>query len=290
MTGLAAGTRSALAERLRFARTGSGGVGLAVTLLLLALVVIGPFFAPHDPAEIVGIGFQRPNGAFLLGTDSLGRDVLSRVLWGGRSVVGLSLLATVLAYLVGTTIGLVAGYTRSLVDPLLMRAMDVLLAFPPLLFLLVLATGVGHSKAALVLGVAIVNVPSIARIVRAATQAISVRGYVEAAVARGERVHAVLRREILPNILGTVLADAGIRLTGAIIILASVNFLGLGLQPPAADWALMISENRSGITLQPWMVAVPALLIAVLTIAVNLVADAVARSLGTSLDRRRVAR
>ena len=284
------GARNALAARLRFARTGSGGVGLALSLLLLALVVVGPFFAPHDPADIVGIGFQRPNGQFLLGTDSLGRDVLSRVLWGGRSVVGLSLLATVLAYLVGTTIGLVAGYTRSLIDPLLMRAMDVLLAFPPLLFLLVLATGVGRSKVALVIGVAIVNVPSIARIVRAATQTISVRGYVEAAVARGERVHAVLRREILPNILGTVLADAGIRLTGAIIILASVNFLGLGLQPPAADWALMISENRSGITLQPWMVAAPALLIAVLTIAVNLVADAVARSLGTSLERRRVAR
>ena len=283
-------TTAALAGRLRFARTGSGGAGIVVTLLLLALVVIGPFFAPHDPAEIAGIPLQRPNADFLLGTDSLGRDVLSRVLWGGRSVVGLSLLATLLAYIVGTTIGLVAGYSRSLVDPLLMRSMDVLLAFPPLLFLLVLATGAGRGKAVLVVGVATVNVPSIARIVRAATQAVSVRGYVEAAVARGERVPAVLRREILPNILGTVLADAGIRLTGAIIILASVNFLGLGLQPPAADWALMISENRNGITLQPWMVAVPALLIAVLTIAVNLVADAVARSLGTSLDRRRVAR
>lgn len=279
-----------VAARLRFARTGSGRVGLALGLLLLLLIVIGPYFAPHDPAGIVGLPDQRPNGAFLLGTDGLGRDVLSRLLWGGRSIVTLAALATLLAYLVGASIGLLAGYTKSIVDPLLMRTMDVLLAVPPLLFLLVLATGAGHSVIVLVLGVATVHVPSIARIVRAATQEVSVRGYVEAAVARGERTHSILGREILPNVLGPVLADAGIRLTGSILILASVNFLGLGLQPPRADWALMISENRGGITLQPWAVAAPAILIGLLTVAVNLVADAVARSLGTSIDRKRVAR
>jgi len=281
---------TALAARMRFARTGSGRIGLAATLLLLTLVVVGPLFAPHDPAGIVGIPLQRPGGGFLLGTDGLGRDVLSRVLWGGRSILALSLLATSLAYVVGASIGLVAGYTRSALDPLLMRAMDVLLAVPPLLLLLVLATGAGHSVIVLVLGVATVHVPSIARIVRAATQGVVERGYVEAAVARGERTPSILAREILPNVLGTVLADAGIRLTGSILILASVNFLGLGLQPPRADWALMISENRGGITLQPWAVAAPALLIAFLTVAVNLVADAIARSLGTSIDRKRVAR
>ena len=264
---------SALAVRLRFARTGYGMVGLAGSLVLLALIVVGPYFAPHDPAAIVSVPLQRPNGQYLLGTDGLGRDVLSRVLWGGRSIVGLAVLATALAYVIGASIGLLAGYTRSL-----------------LLFLLVLATGAGRSLPVLVLGVATVHVPSIARIVRAATQEVSTRGYVEAAVARGERVPAVLRREILPNVLGTVLADAGIRLTASILLLASVNFLGLGLQPPRADWALMISENRGGFSLQPWTVAAPALLIAFLTISVNLVADAVARSLGTSLDRQRVAR
>ena len=281
---------TAIAARMRFARTGSGRVGVTATLLLLALILIGPLVAPHDPAAIVGIPLQRPGSGFLLGTDGLGRDVLSRVLWGGRSIIALSVVATGLAYLVGLAIGLVAGYTRSLLDPVLMRGMDVLLAVPPLLFLLVLATGAGHSVVVLVLGVATVHVPSIARIVRAATQSVVVRGYVEAAVARGERTHSILAREILPNVLGTMLADAGIRLTGSILILASVNFLGLGLQPPRADWALMISENRGGITLQPWAVAAPALLIAFLTVAVNLVADAIARSLGTSLDRRRIAR
>jgi peptide/nickel transport system permease protein len=281
---------SALAVRLRFARTGYGRFGLAGSLLLLALIAVGPFFAPHDPAAIVGIPLQRPSGQFLLGTDLLGRDVLSRVLWGGRSIVGLAVLATTIAYVVGAAIGLLAGYSRSVVDPLLMRAMDVLLAIPPLLFLLVLATGAGRSIPVLVLGVALVHIPSIARIVRAATQEVSTRGYVEAAVARGERLPALLGREILPNVLGTVLADAGIRLTASILIIASVNFLGLGLQPPRADWALMISENRGGISLQPWVVAAPAFLIAFLTISVNLVADAIARSLGTSTDLKRVAR
>ena len=119
---------SALAVKLRFARTGYGRAGLAGSLFLLALIAIGPFFAPHDPAGIAGIPLQRPNGPFLFGTDALGRDVLSRLLWGGRSIVGLAVLATGLAYVVGASIGLLAGYTRSLVDPFLMRAMDVLLA------------------------------------------------------------------------------------------------------------------------------------------------------------------
>ena len=116
------------------------------------------------------------------------------------------------------------------------------------------------------------------------------RGYVEAAVARGEQISFILRREILPNIALPILADAGVRLTGSILLVASVNFLGLGLQPPSADWALMISENRGGLTIQPWAAVVPIVLIAGLTIAVNLVADAFARGLGRSVERARIAR
>jgi peptide/nickel transport system permease protein len=274
----------------RFARTGSARAGLVLGGLVVLLALIGPFFAPYSPSAPVGIPFAGPSSTAVLGTDLLGRDVLSRVLWGGRSMLGLSVAATLVAYVVGMTIGLTAGYLRSLVDELLMRAMDVLLAFPALLFLLVVATGAGHSKVALILGVATVHVPGIARIVRAATLDASVKGYVEAAAARGERTWSVLWREILPNVLGPVLADAGLRLTGSILLIASVNFLGLGLQPPAADWALIVSENRQGITLQPWVLAVPALLLATLTVSVNLVADAIARSLGVSTEGTRVVR
>ena len=134
------------------------------------------------------------------------------------------------------------------------------------------------------------TLPLVALIIRTATLEQSVRGFIEAAVARGERTAAILRREILPNIVGPLMADVGLRFTYAIILVASVNFLGLGLQPPAADWALIISENRSGLTLNPLVILVPAALISLLTISVNLVGDAVARSLGISTARRRLVR
>jgi peptide/nickel transport system permease protein len=269
-------------ERLRFVRTGTGLVGVVVLALAVGVALFGPYVAPHPLDQPVGTPFEGPSSEALLGTDFLGRDVLSRVLWGGRSVLALAGLATLLAYAGGLLVGLLAGYTRSLLDPFLMRSADVLLSFPALVFLLVLVTGLGTSKAVLVLGVAIIQMPSIARIMRSATLAQSVRGFVEAAVARGEGTFAILRRELLPNIVSPITADIGIRFTYAIILVASVNFLGLGLQPPAADWALMIGENRSGLTLNPYAVLAPAVMIALLTIAVNMVGDAVARTQGVS--------
>jgi peptide/nickel transport system permease protein len=267
-------------ERFRFLRSGTGLVGFALLLLVLGIALFGPFFAPHGPSEPIGIPFEGSSGEALLGYDGLGRDVLSRVLWGGRSVLALAGLATLIAYLAGGLIGLVAGYSRSHVDPLLMRGVDVLISIPALLFILVLITGAGTSKAVLVASVAAVQAPLIARIIRTATLEQSVRGFVEAAVARGEGTLAVLRREILPNIVAPIAADVGLRFTYSIILVASVNFFGLGLQPPAADWALIISENREGLTLNPWVILVPAALIALLTISLNLVGDAIARSLG----------
>jgi peptide/nickel transport system permease protein len=278
------------ADRLRFVRTPTGLVGTVLLTAVVAVALLGPFFAPYAPDEPVGVPFSGPAEGTPFGTDFLGRDVLSRVLWGGRSVLALAGLATLLAYVGGVAIGLAAGYNRSLVDPALMRSADVMLSFPALLFLLVLVTGAGTSEAVLVAGVALVQMPLIARIVRAATLEQSVRGFVEAAVARGEGTVAILRREILPNIVGPITADIGLRFTYAIILVASVNFLGLGLQPPAADWALIISENRSGLTLNPYVILVPAALISLLTISVNLVGDAIARSQGISTARRRLVR
>ncbi len=266
----------------RFLRIRSGAIGLGIVVLVVAVAFLGRYVAPHDPSQPVGAPLAAPSSAAHLGTDFLGRDVLSRLLYGGRSVIGLAAAATVLAYAIGLAIGLVAGYSRSKVDPLLMRTVDVMLAFPPLLFLLVLITGAGTGVAVLVAGVAAIQAPGISRIVRTATLEVSVRGYVEAAVARGERAVAVIVREVLPNILAPVLVDAGLRFTYSILIIASVNYLGLGLQPPSSDWALMISENREYISLNVWAVLAPAAMIALLTIGVNLMGDAVARSLGRS--------
>lgn len=271
-----------VSERLRFVRTPAGAVGVLLLLVVVGVAAIGPLFAPHGPSESIGIPYEGPSADAPLGYDSLGRDVFSRVLWGGRSVLALAGLATLLAYVAGGLAGLVAGYSRTLTDSVVMRGADVLISFPPLLFILVLIAGAGTSKAALVIGVALVQAPLVARIVRTATLEQSVRGFVEAAVARGESTVSILRREILPNIVSPIAADVGLRFTYSIILVASVNFFGLGLQPPDADWALIVSENRDGLTLNPWVILVPAALIAVLTISLNLVGDAVARSLGRS--------
>ena len=271
-----------MSDRLRFLRTPSGVIGAAIVLFVVLVALLGPYLAPHDPTQPIGVPLSGATGKAPLGTDFLGRDVLSRLLNGGRSVIGFAAAATLLAYLVGMAIGLTAGYSRSVIDPVLMRSVDVMLAFPPLLFLLVLIAGAGTGTGILVIGVAAIQAPGISRIVRTATLEVSVRGYVEAAVARGERAFAVLGREVLPNILAPVLVDAGLRFTYSILIIASVNFLGLGLQPPSSDWALMISDNRQYISLNPWAVLAPALMIGMLTVGVNLTGDAVARSLGRS--------
>jgi ABC-type dipeptide/oligopeptide/nickel transport system permease subunit len=268
--------------RLRFARTPAGLVGLLLLAAVGGVALLGPFLAPHEPDLPVGIPLTGPAEGRVLGTDFLGRDVLSRVLWGGRSVLALAGAATLLAYLAGGATGLIAGYRRGLTDGVLMRGVDVVLSVPALIFLLVLVTGAGTSAAVLVAGVALVQAPLVARVVRTATLEQAVKGFVEAAEARGERTFAIVWRELLPNIAGPIFADVGLRFTYSIILVASVNFLGLGLQPPAADWALIISENRSGLDLNPYAILAPALLIAVLTIAVNLVGDAIARALGRS--------
>jgi peptide/nickel transport system permease protein len=268
--------------RLRFIRSFSGAVGVTIVVFVVAVAIFGRYFAPYDPNVPVTAPLSPPSSHYWLGTDFLGRDVFSRLLYGGRSVITLAALATGLGYLIGMSVGLIAGFSRSRVDPVLMRSVDVMLAFPPLLFLLVLISGAGTGVEVLVIGVAVIQAPGISRIVRTATLEVSVRGYVEAAIARGERSYAVIVREVLPNIMAPVLVDSGLRFTYSILIIASVNFLGLGLQPPASDWALMISDNRQYIAIQAWAVLAPAAMIALLTIGINLTGDAIARSLGRS--------
>jgi peptide/nickel transport system permease protein len=257
---------------------------------VIALAVFGPLLAPNEPDAIVGPPVQEPSRAFPFGTDILGRDVASRVLAGGLILIGYSVLATSLAYIIGAAIGLFAGYNRSVAGAVSMRIVDLLLVFPPLLFLLLLVAGLGSRLEVITLGIVILHVPGIARIIYAAALETGVRGYVEAAVARGESLRYVLTKEMLPNITGTIAADAGPRLTVTIFLFAGLSFLGLGVQPPKADWALMIAENRSAISIQPWAVAAPVIVIAILTLAVNVIADAVARAHGTSIDVPEIAR
>lgn len=275
-----------LATWRRILETWNGRIGLALILLVALVVVIGPLVAPHATTETVGLPFEGPSTDRPLGTDFLGRDALSRFLSGGASILLVSALAMLLAYLVGTTIGMIAAYKRSWTDLAFVGATDVLLSFPPIVFVLVLLAYVGPKTWLVVVGLAITQAPRVARVSRAATLDLVGMEYIEAAYSRGETTLAIIRREVLPNIASPLLVDVGVRFTATIILAASISFLGLGPQPPAADWGLMISENRSGITAAPLLILAPTIALAVLTIGVNLVVDAFARTVGRSVPVR----
>lgn len=248
-----------------------GFVGLGA---VIALVVLGPFIAPYDPDVTAGSTYLPPSGEFLLGTDSLGRDVLSRVLSGGQTVLLYAAVATFLAYVVGLSMGMLAGFSRGWVDQVVMRVVDVLMAFPSLVFILLLAAAFGRGIWPIVLATALIQATAVVRIIRTATLEQSVRGFVEAAVARGEKTPTIVVREILPNITPTLAADIGLRFTWSVLLIASVNFLGLGLQPPSPDWGLMVSENRGGMNLNSLAVLAPAAVLGVLTVSINMISDA----------------
>lgn len=264
-----------------------GGLTGAVLLGVVVLIaLLGPAFAPDPSTAILGTPGHGPAGGAPLGLDFIGRDVFSRLLDGGRSTLLMGGSATVLIYLAGIAVGLTAGYVQSLADPLLMRAVDVVLSFPALLVMLLFVTAFGGGSVVLVGAAALVLFPGVARIVRTATTEVMTRNYVEAAISWGERGFAIMRREVLPNIIAPIVADLGIRFSWAIILIASVNYLGLGLRPPTADWGLMISENRAIISSNPLSVLAPAAVLALLVIAVNLVGDAYVRHFGRSGDDR----
>jgi peptide/nickel transport system permease protein len=273
----------------RFTLTAWIGIGLAA--LFAGVAFLGPLFAPFDPDQIVGSPYAPPSGEYPLGLDFLGRDALSRFLWGGRTALLVALAGTGLGYALGLAIGLFAAYLRGWVDEVTMRATDVALAFPALVVVLLLVAAFGTDLNLVIAAIAIANAPRIARIARAAALEVVDLPYVEAAKARGERVPYILAREIMPNIKAPLLVDLGLRFTWSVLLVSAVSFVGLGLQPPAADWGLMVGENRLGLTLQPWPVLAPVIALGLLTIGINLAIDGYSRRAGHSLEReQRIAR
>jgi peptide/nickel transport system permease protein len=265
----------------RFGRT---WIGLAITAVIVAVALLGPAFAPYSPTEFVAPPYEPPSDVAWLGTDYLGRDVLSRFLWGGRTVLGLSILATAFGLGLGILVGLVAAYMRNWVDDVLMRAMDVLLAFPQIVFVLLLVSSVGPQLWLIVLTVGLSHAPRVARVTRGAALEVVERDFVKSAEALGESRWNILVGELLPNISSPLLVEFGLRLTYSIGLVAAVSFLGFGLQPPAADWGLMINENRIGLTIQPWPVVLPVVAVGLLTVGTNLVTDGIARA-AIGIDR-----
>jgi peptide/nickel transport system permease protein len=264
-----------------------GVIGLGLAVAVIAIILVGPHVAPYDPEEIgLGPAATGPSSAHPLGLDGLGRDVLSRFLNGGASVLVVPFVAVVLAFLLGGTLGMLGAYQRGRPDTVITRIFDLLLTVPPLLLVLVLIAGLGTSRIVLIVTVALVFAPRVGRVLRGATQAVVTSDYVAAAEARGERTTTILGREILPNIAAPAIADFALRITYAIIFVATLNFLGLGVQPPNPDWGLMISDARGYLATAPLAAVAPAAAIAALSVAFNLVADSLGSHLARDTDRR----
>ncbi|HEX4518651.1 MAG TPA: ABC transporter permease [Gaiellaceae bacterium] len=265
-------------------QTTSGRIGFVICLLIVLIAFVGPYFSPYSPNAIVGLDYQPPSHSHWLGTDFLGRDGFSRFLWGGKAMIFVAVLSTLLAYLISIPLGLVAGFLRGKVDLATIALVDILLAFPPIVFILVLLSASGPRLSVVVIAIAVIQAPRIIRIVRTVAVELSTSDFVEAAIARGERLPSLMFKEILPNIWIPVLADVGLRLAHAVILFASLSFLGVALRPPASDWGLMVNENRVGLTENPWVTIGPVVMIALLTIGINCVADGAARTIGRSVS------
>jgi peptide/nickel transport system permease protein len=259
-------------------------IGLALVGLMVAIAVLGPLVAPHSPTEFVAAPNSGPSSDALFGADALGRDVFSRWLHGGLTVLWLSAAATAVGIVVGTAVGLVAAYSRNWLDDVLMRGNDVLLSFPQIILVLLAVSVIGPKPWLIVLTVGMTHAPRVARVMRGAGQEVVERDFIKAAEVVGEKRWRIVFSELLPNVTTPLLVELGLRMTYSIALIAGVSFLGLGLQPPAADWGLMMNENRLAITVQPWSVYLPAIAIALLTVGTNLVTDGVARA-AIGLDR-----
>ena len=267
------------------ARTPRGATGLGLAGFVVGVAVIGPLVAPDSPSALLTLPFAKPSGRFLLGADFLGRDVLSRVLDGGWLLLLMAAAATALGIAAGAAAGISAAYLRGRPDGLIMRTVDVILAFPQLVFALLLLSILGPKLWLIVLAVGLTHAPAVARVLRSATLDISERDFVKVAELQGMRPATVMTREILPSLSTPLMVEAGLRLTYSIIIMAGLAFLGFGQPPPSPSWGTMINENRAGLALNPWTVIIPALLIALLTIGTNLLTDAVGRA-ALGVDRR----
>jgi len=262
----------------------------AVVLLLYGLIALtGPLWAPYSPFATGSVPFGGGSWTHLFGTDILGRDVFSRVVYGTRNVLYLSLTSTLLALLVGGAIGLASGLVGGWVDELLMRAFETIISIPLLVLALLAIAAAGPKLAGssllLILVVLLVYAPRIARMARTVAVDLVTRDYVTVARARGESVASIVWRELTPNAAGVLLVEFGVRAGYAPILISSLGFLGFGAQPPSPEWGLMISENRVAIVTAPLSVLAPAGALAVLVISLNLVTDGVARVLGRSVTR-----
>jgi peptide/nickel transport system permease protein len=247
--------------------------GMIVVALYLFAAVFAPLLAPYPETELVGGAFEPWGGQFLLGTDQLGRDMLSRLIYGARNSVGIAFMTTMLSFFIGSSLGLIAAISGGWIDQALSRAVDVLMSIPQLIFALVLLSILGSSIVNLVVIIAVLDSTRVFRLSRSVSQGVVVMDYVEAARLRGEKMPWIMRREILPNIMAPLVAEFGLRFCFVFLLISSLSFLGLGIQPPTADWGSMVKDNAALITYGDITPLLPAGAIALLTVAMNFIVD-----------------
>lgn len=256
--------------------TTEGCVGLVLLVLIVALAVIGPLLAPYSPYEVeVAVPLSPPSDEHWLGTDRIGRDVLSRYLNGGQALLVVPLAAVFLALVIGGSLGLAAAYFRGVFETVVMRLFDVMLSLPPLVVTLLIILIIDTSLAGLILALSVGYIPQFGRILRAAAQTAIASDYVLAAKARGESLPFILFREILPNTLTVVISEFSLRVSYATLSLAGLNFLGFGAQPPEPDWAVMVASSISTLHVSIWGAVAPGITIAVLAMSYNLLGESI---------------
>jgi len=253
--------------------------GMIVIAIYVIVAVFAPWIAPYGEAAVFPTPYAPWGGDHVLGTDQIGRDILSRMIFGARNTVGIAVATTFLAFLIGASLGLAAAINRSWLDQLISRSVDVLMAIPSLIFALVLLSIFGSSVINLIIIIAILDSTRVFRLTRAVAVNVVVMDYVEAAKLRGEGLGWIMRREILPNIMPPLVAEFGLRFCFVFLTIAALSFLGVGIQPPTADWGSMVRENASLIQFAQYDLKagltplLPASAIALLTVAVNFVVD-----------------
>jgi len=263
----------------------SGTAGLAVVAFWLLVAVAGPAIAPFPPGHISDAGVLAPiSRAFPMGTDYLGRDVLSRIVWGARYTVGVALLATAIASFTGTALGLCAAARGGWFDSVLSRILDAFISMPSKMFALVIVSAFGSAIPVLVVTLAVIYVPGCYRLSRSMAININAMDFIAVARARGERTFYIMRHEILPNMVLPVLTDFGLRFVFVVLLLSGLSFLGVGIQPPNADWGSLVRENIEGLREGAPAVIMPALMIASLTIGVNLLIDNLPQRRGATAE------
>jgi peptide/nickel transport system permease protein len=254
--------------------------GFFVVFIFIIIAIFGPMLAPYTLSEQnISNKLQPPSEEHLFGTDHLGRDVYSRVLIGSRDVLSVAGSGTALAVFFGLLLGLLSGYRGGLFDEILMRLMDVILSIPPLLLAMVILFSLGPSRINVIIVVGFLYIPMVARVVRSVVLDLKTRQFVEAARLRGESRLYILYREILPNVLPHLAVEASMRFSYSIFLVASLGFLGLGVQPPSPDWGLMVGEARTWFYQANWLLFFPAGAIALLVVAVGFMSDGLRRML-----------